>query len=456
MQKNVEIQINPQKIKMQERLKNITTEAQDYFAEKSLAEEFYGLRLFCLYALLPLSLLSMLNAIGLFILPTQSWGSFVLMLTIALLLVGLIEWAKTYSFIKAMKQFYTRGFTGFFVFFSLVFVAGLALSVYTSIQGAQELVRNFDSAQVRQDLKTDSLKTHHRNTSGQAQAQAEKAHATHIANLKADYTRRIQAEQQGLQEYKNSVTWEGKINIHNPANAYNLNAYQERITSLQKQLTKELDAATLAYQQNTRKIGETEKETLTTLAQKHREASTQNARNQSFSVWFWAIVSGANEVLILFCAWFLIHYKYLAQHEPKALGLKVGIFKHLENFIFMYDLQGAPLPPTQDLQELRQDLPNHLPKNKLGFDVGRQDFDKDLPKSYRKSYAKSYKDLPDTLEEAIRQGFTHTPSLTARYGVSINQVHEARKTIEHPAPTKPKESLIIKPDLFTSEKGGAR
>jgi hypothetical protein len=160
MQNNSKIQTDTEKIKKHVRLRDITREAQDYFAPKSLAEEFYGLRLFCIYALPAISLLSMLNAIGLFISPTQSVQAFLLMLTIALALVALIEFAKTYSFIKCMKQYYTKGITGLGVFFFAIFVGCLALSVYTSIEGAREAVKNFDQAQARQELKTDSLKAH--------------------------------------------------------------------------------------------------------------------------------------------------------------------------------------------------------------------------------------------------------------------------------------------------------
>lgn len=470
--------VNTNKIKMQEKLRKYTEEAQEYFADKSFAQSYLWLRTTCLVLLIPASILSALNAIGLFLAYSMPTAGVIGGTAISSIITILIEVVKTGLFLLAVKEFYKNGFSPSQLFFSALFLGVLSISVITSIMGAEEITKGLDKTQARQDNQTDSLNTNQKTSYKKQLAQAEKDHRAHLANLKTEYGKQIASEQQGLADYKASVSHKGQINIYNATNASTISAYQERISALQQSLLKEIADANTIHKANLEKLTKEEKESLQTIASTHQKKTAQNAKNLDFSVWFWGIVSGINEGAIIFCAWFIIHYRWKIQNEPNELGLMPNVFQEFENFLFMYgkgrqDLpqglhQNLPQNQQQDLQQILQDLLNNLPQNQ------QQDL-QGLPRQ------KAGFRIPDLqgLYDAIARGELHTPTLTNKYNVNPNyvnackvlqglQITDADKAIATneykklcnflgvsdatPAPKAPARKIIT-PDFFTAWEG---
>jgi hypothetical protein len=435
---------------MQESLHKISQKHKNDFIKKSFGERFYYAYCFCYYLTYALALVSIGNAVGFFVGKFESAG-LPIAITIGLVITFLLEYAKTNLFFNnAVIGFYATGRTQTnFVLFGL-FLLCLGASIYTSVLGAGELVKYFDKRQASTDQANTQTEEQTRQTFTRQSEKAEREHKAHIASLKTEYATKIATEQQGLTEYKYSVTWEGKINMHNPTTAYTITSYQQRISELQKSLQKELDTANLAYQAKTAQASTTQKEAQDRIKKQYEK--TTNKNQESFWNWFYLalFVAGATEALIIVCNWFVIYFQYyISIKEPaQVLGIAQTPMQQLagtfQSFLYHFTMGKQVLPNTSQVlpntsQDLHQVLPQHLPKNKIGFNRDKQD----LPEGYKP---------PLTLKEALQEGIIKdTRLLTKIYGVNINQVSEARQALKETTP--PKTKYIIT-DLFAKEGKG--
>lgn len=433
-----EIQTHPEKkdkeILMQEKLYNIYEQSKNDFIKKSFGERYYSVYWFACYGFYFFAFLSIANAVGFFYGKMYLVTGVYVALLLALLGTSLIEFLKALFFNLACKSFYKEKISTIEKsVLSLLFGVLLVVSIFTSIWGAEEVVQMIDTRQARQEQTTESQRQTHHLAYQRQMAEAEKTHLAYIASLKADYAKRIQAEQNGLAEYKQSVTWEGKINIHNPANAYNINAYQTRISELQASLQKEIDLAHRAHKAKTDKADKQEAEAKAHIDLSYQKRTQANSQSHTYYLWFWVSIAGVTEVLIMLCSWFEVHYKYyLVIAEPKKVGLAKSPMENLadsfKSFLYlMLGRQDLPQHLKQDLQDLKQDLPQHLPQNNMGFEVGKKKKKQDLPEGYQP---------PATLEQALKEGIIEDPRiLTAIYKININTLTEARKALQKEAPS---------------------
>ena len=229
----------------------------------------------------------------------------------------------------AFKQVFKNGLngiTGFLLVTALLFYAG---SVYASLAGISDL---YSGIKARPEVEGFLSKS-------DAQKQT----------ITAQYDAKIRAETQGLNAFKESVTWKGKINMYNKSTANTINGYNTRINNLNEQKASELAA-------HSQSSGD--------------ELSRIKAEN-SYNAAAWVWLSTANELLIFACILFGAWYFYTVHNEKELLQQFTGINESdfsslLQNFAAHFT-GGQQLAAAQYQTYGGQEQEEPKPKT-IGFD----------------------------------------------------------------------------------------
>lgn len=225
----------------------------------------------------------------------------------------------------------------------LVMLLSSLFSFQLSIQGVKLLHKNYDNTIV--DTK-----------------QYFKSQKDSVISV---YTALIQAKQNDLTGYKSSVSYKGKINIHNKTNRNVIDTYTNAINLLEAQ-----------------KIG-----VLKAIEEVERKELINSEKEYSFNSEFWYFLSIGNELLILLLIFLDVYFNYKVSLEVNALKDSVGILQEEETFSLLRDIQ--------QLRAKDKTLALPVAENKIGFEVQEK---KDM---YKTDYIKKYPDVVKLYEKGL-------------------------------------------------------
>jgi hypothetical protein len=184
--------------------------AKDRFQFKPYFQKYKGLKITAniLQVLLPVFSIAT-GTLFLSSILSELMPIYGLALILGLGLIAFLEYSKAYLVNVGFTDFYTSKLN----ILALCFVLVLAsLSAFTSLQGIKELHKKLDT----------SLSTLADNQTAQEDS---------VRNY---FDNQIQTTRQELASFKSSITWNGKINMYNQANASTIQAYSKQLEAMQK------------------------------------------------------------------------------------------------------------------------------------------------------------------------------------------------------------------------------
>jgi hypothetical protein len=257
------------------KLKNEIHQAKSKFETKPFVLEYWKLKTFVVYFSPLLSLFSIITAFGFLYYQLADNLHFVVAGGLALVLLLVLELLK----IELSSLFFKRIFQNFNIGstygLGLITLLLFALSVFTSVNGAREIFNRFEYS--IQKLET--------------------MQAMQKDSLYRFYEQKIQNEKQALNDFKNSVSWNGKINISDKTVAQTQLSYTAKIDSLENEKRTQL---------------------LHLLKTSKNDLATIQIKNE-FNVGFWLSISGLIEILIIVSSWFRNWYIYNVCQESELL-----------------------------------------------------------------------------------------------------------------------------------------
>lgn len=181
-----------------------------------------------------------------------------------------------------------------FLIFNIILVC---LSVYLSVKGIA--LYNEEKLAVKPSLiQVDSLN---------------RIYDTKIKELQKMYTKQIQSVQSELSEFRNSISWKGKINMYNEANRKIMADYSTRLNQLQTTLSENLGQL------------RSEKAQVIQKAENTNQARLKTAENETkANAWHLIIFASFSEIGCIICLYFLCLSDFKAYQEiQKANSLIV-------------------------------------------------------------------------------------------------------------------------------------
>lgn len=261
-----------QAIQENEKFREVVASAKARFEVKPFVEENYNLKRLMQFFRPVLSVFSIVTGFGFLAYQFAYALNFIVSAVFAVILLIFLELLKSEVSQLTFKRFFTRsnhsGLNYSLLFFALVF---FGLSVFLSVNGVKELYKQLDKSEI--DFK--------------AQNQAQRD------SLLKSFDARIEVEKNALNSFKNSVSWQGKINVNDKTVANSIASYTAKIDSLEADKRQMITAFNL---QSAKQLNSLE---------------AQNGFNLAF--WFW--LSLGVEFLIILCLWFDTWYNYRTAQE---------------------------------------------------------------------------------------------------------------------------------------------
>ncbi len=292
--------------------------AQNRFRFKPFFEKYAGLNTTARVLQVLLPLISISTGIVFLRLVLQNIVPHVYLAYIfAAALIGLLEFSKSYLLNIAFTDFYAglRGYVELLIASALIFA-----SAYTSLNGIKEIHQHFDKSLLN----------------------LSEIQATQKDSLVKYFDNQIQSVKNDLTAFRAAVSWQGKINMFNEANATTIKNYSNQITLLQSEKSKALGQLTALHQ-----------------------AQTQTTANAAgFNLWVVICVIALIELCILIANWFIIFYDY--QTAKQAETLKAGQNDLLISGDTFAQMVGNFLTTTG----LGEPIPQHL--GQKSFTIGFQ------------------------------------------------------------------------------------
>lgn len=308
-----------------EKLQKQVQKSTEFYAQQPFVQENYGLFYLSKIFHFIFSIFSIITGFGFLYFLFADYVFMVIAGIMAASILFGLELVKSIALQMSIKKMYQNRFSGL-ALFALMCVSA---SILFSVLGAKELFEHLDK----------SVHTQKNN------AQKE------IKTIAQEYDKKIAQEKQELKQFKESVSWQGKININDENVSKNINGYLGRVDSLISQKNKVL----------------------------HR-ASTQNEKesqillqDSNFNLWAWLSVSLSNEILLVLCVWYACHYHWHTQKE-KAILTNTRTYKttaeELQNFLDLY------------LSTENKELLAIEASNNVGFEIGKKDSTADHTTSF--------------------------------------------------------------------------
>jgi hypothetical protein len=362
-------------------LQREVAQAKEQFAFKPFLVEYRPLRKFLSFARWLLACFSIATGFGcLFFLlfPTlPSWLAG-LLATAGLLL---IEWLKHLLGTVGFRQYYrTTGFP----WVGVPALAIVTLSIGLSLQGVQRLHKVAD----------------------RSEAQLTHSYQQQRDSLQQHYEALIAQQKKALTDFQASVSWRGKINLHNPTTARTIDRMNAELQKVSKHRQQAEVGLETDYQQERQRLQ----------SQHH------------FDRWAWLLLSALVEAAILACLWFGVYYAYRVQKEATILakGKTYSITPEaLQEFAGLVLQQGAGMThllPEVEHQEgigfktTPRDTSNAKKPENGGLNPGVKGVQSE--KTYLARYAK--------VVEALEQGASNR-QVVERCGVSLSTVHNVKR-----------------------------
>lgn len=263
------------KIKSTEHLQNEVRKAKETFEIKPFVKEFQNIKLIILIARPLLSIFSIITGLGYlyFQIVTSIGVFFACLLSIGFLLF--VELLKNDLALLAFKRLYTGRLNSLLLFLFLGLGIALSLSIFLSVQGAKDIYKSLDT-------QTQKFTNH---------SQSKKD------SIVKYYDTQIKNEKNELANFKNSVSYNGKINVYDKTTSTTIDKHTQTISNLQSQKSKELES----FSKDTK-----------------NELATIND-NVNFNIYFWLVLSLTIECLIILSLWFLIWFDWCVSLENEIL-----------------------------------------------------------------------------------------------------------------------------------------
>ena len=244
--------------------------ANEAFEVKPFVQEFLKLKKLVAVLRPSLSVFSIVTGFGFLYYQFCTYINIYIAVVLSLILLVGIELIKAELSTLAFKRAYirTNGLSFALALFALAF---FGLSVFLSVNGAKEIYKQLDTKtnthQTATYQKTDSIRSY--------------------------FDNQIGTERKALEDFKQSVSWNGKININDKAVANSITSHQTRIDNLLNEKSK-------------------------TLASGEAVASGELSAIQQktgFEIEFWFWLSLCIELSILLCLWFLVFFAFRTANE---------------------------------------------------------------------------------------------------------------------------------------------
>jgi hypothetical protein len=228
----------------------------------------------------------------------------------------------------------------------LIFASG---SAFMSVEGAKELHKGLDTSV----------------------SHLEDAHGFKLDSLLTHYETEKKALEDDLEGYKRSVSWRGKIDIHNATTKQVIASFDSRINRLEEERSSALNRL-----------------------RKDQEGQLQETKERAgFSLLAVAIIAGVVDLLIFASGWFVVFFDYqvLREREAVASGSNYELSRpDLENLIHYIQLHEAPvsLPAAE--------------KQNIGFALRRQETHVGKHEESHVVSGRSYTALVEDIQNGVR------------------------------------------------------
>jgi hypothetical protein len=250
-------------------------------------------------------------------------------LMLAISLIALLEYSKAYLVNVSFTDFYTSKLNILAVCFVLLLASA---SAFTSLQGIKELHKKLDT----------SLSTLADNQTAQEDS---------VRNY---FDNQIQTTRQELASFKSSITWNGKINMYNQANASTIQAYSKQLEAMQKDKSTALAEGKAL----------------------HMLQSEATNKESGFNLIVVISIIGLIEVCILLANWFVIYYDYQTAKQAETLTNKASRFtldldtlQHtIQDYLSTTGNQFAPQAQAQ--AHVQSEVQAQVQSSQIGFNVG--------------------------------------------------------------------------------------
>lgn len=375
-----------------ERFKNQTEKAKKVFSPKPFAVEYAGIRQTVSILLPFFSIMSIGLATG-YLLTRFSIvvpSGFAFFFAVALLVgLELLKW-------QTLKMTFKNLFAGvkIFGFPLMMFAFGLtALSVFLSVFGAVDTYKMLDS----------------RKTDFQA------VHGAKIDSVGKYYDTEIKAAQRAKNEFLQSVSYKGKVNIYNDATASTIANFDKQINALQTEKSKRLQA-----------LNDDGTGTASAL-------DTGAKENMMFFLCF----SALNEFMIIACNFFLMFYVFKTYKESEFATMPERVYD-----VSLQDLQVFGRLMQANQNSTLQVLAEHEQK-KVGFQLPKKQEPPTLDSSIEFSLPNQEKTRKSSIEaegqkdntcfqdliQDLKNGVHDTRFLAKKHRVNVGQIAEAKKQL---------------------------
>ena len=247
--------------------------AKEKFAFKPFALTFRPLAKLAHYSKFGLSGFSIITGFGCLYFGMIAALPEIVSAILAVLILVLIETVKAYTLNIGFTQSYAKRSFSAVILLGLLFAGA---SVFLSLKGVASLYRAADD-------------------SGQILAANQKHEYDTIASL---HNEAITAAKNELEAFKRSISWKGKIDMYNKANAAVIKQLNERISQAEAD----------------------KRQALSAIKSIHTEQTRRQTAEAGFNVTLWIVLSAFNEAGILICLWFIVYYQYRIATDAEVLN----------------------------------------------------------------------------------------------------------------------------------------
>jgi hypothetical protein len=369
--------------------------ANETFEVKPFVYEFLKLKQLVSFLRPCLSVFSIVTGFGFLYYQFGAYLNLYVAVVLALVLLVGIELIKGELSTLAFKRTYIRA-NGLSFVLALFALAFFGLSVFLSVNGAKEIYKQLDTKtsthQTTINHKTDSIRSY--------------------------FDNQIATERKALDDFKNSVSWQGKININDKAVANSLTSYQTRIDNLLNDKTNALKSL----------------ESLASL----ELSSIQQKTGFEIEFWFW--LSIGIEFSILLCLWFLVFFAYCTSNESTIFDTlpTETLTTQISNFLSLVSTN-----PVQSVNAVSGQLGivSNTFDNTVSGLVSKPENQADLPtdrentqsvklkKTTKKTYLLTTKQRQENAYTDYQNGTIDFRILMSRHKLNVDQMSEVKQRI---------------------------
>ena len=356
------------KMKLSDQMSKEREKARELFSWKPFCITYRPVYLAAKYGRYGFGLVSIITGFEALAAPLADSLPYSIACTLSGLMLFALEWLKSFSGLQTAKNIVT----GNVPLIGAITLLTFGASVHLSLDGSRRMHQQLD----------------------QTVSQVQLSAAAASDSVRAAYLAQIESEKTALKSYLESVSWQGKVDASNRATRQTIERHNQQIAALQSEMAATLQA--MAADQ---------------------ETSVSQAESQSaYNGRFWLIVSGVNELLIVFCLWFMTYYQHRLHTDTELLSQpeKVQLsFHDFQNLQFLFSQS-----------ESSQFVPLNEAKGKIGFPLSES-----LSKQETLRKNQENDSFSDLLND-VKNGCRDYRTLCRKHGVNVLTVKSAIQQIE--------------------------